>query len=211
MFLIPLRLGGINVDTATWRTPALAATATGTVEIDLVVDGDARIGTPGFYLSRPGFWHGAIGVAACWAGGGEAVHTSTLNHIREDQIHAVTNIGRSAAAVWAMSAMLDAAARLIDESPLAVDATFALMVRHLVAAACEEIIAASRRATGPGPSIFDGTHSQRIADLRLYIEQQHYEADLDQVGVASLRAAAVSAPSDGSSPRPAGREAGHRS
>ena len=27
------------------------------------------VGTAGDYLSRPGFWHGAIGVAACWYGG----------------------------------------------------------------------------------------------------------------------------------------------
>jgi hypothetical protein len=152
--------------------------------MDLVVDSDARIGRPGFYLSRPGFWHGAIGVAACWAGGGKAVHISTLDHIRDDQIHAVTNLGRSAAACWAMSAIVDAAARTIDKDPSAADATYALTVRHLVAAACDDIIAASRRATGPGPSIFDPIHSQRVADLRLYIEQQHYEADLTQIGTA---------------------------
>jgi hypothetical protein len=117
LFLMPLCHGGVNTDTTEWRTTALAATATGTVDIDLVVGNDACVGEPGFYLSRPGFWHGAIGVAACWAGGGRAVHESTLAHIRSDQIHAVTNVGRSAAACWAMSAMLDAAADTIDTRP----------------------------------------------------------------------------------------------
>ncbi|ETB43817.1 acyl-CoA dehydrogenase, partial [Mycobacterium avium 11-0986] len=31
------------------------------------------VGDPGDYLIRPGFWHGAIGVAACWLGGARRV------------------------------------------------------------------------------------------------------------------------------------------
>jgi hypothetical protein len=31
------------------------------------------VGRPDDYLSRPGFWFGAIGVAACWLGGARAV------------------------------------------------------------------------------------------------------------------------------------------
>ena len=26
------------------------------------------MGTPGWYVERNGFWHGAVGPAACWAG-----------------------------------------------------------------------------------------------------------------------------------------------
>ena len=85
-----------------------------------------------------------------------------------------------------MSAMLAAAADTIDSRPADVDAVYALTVRHLIAVACDDVIAASRRATGPGATIFDAAHGQRIADLRLYTEQQHHEADLDRVGVASL-------------------------
>ena len=53
LFLVPLRDGGIHVDTGTWQTPALAATATSTVELDLNVGADAAVGDPGFYLDRP--------------------------------------------------------------------------------------------------------------------------------------------------------------
>lgn len=187
LFLVPLRQGGLDIDGSSWRTPALAATETASVDLDVVVDADAAIGEPDFYLSRPGFWHGAIGVAACWAGGGRGVHEATLAYVRESQLHAVTNVGRSAAACWAMTAMLDAAARDIDSRPADVDAAYALTVRQLVATACDEIVEASRRATGPGPAVFDATHSRRIADLRLYVEQQHYEADLAEIGTAALR------------------------
>lgn len=192
LFLVPLRHGEMHVDTSTWQTPALAATATGTVDLDLTVDAGAAIGEPGFYLSRPGFWHGAIGVAACWAGGAQGVHDATVayvreDYVREDQVHAVVNLGRSAAACWSMLATLDIAADDIDSRPTDVDAVYALTVRQLVANASDCVVAASRRATGPGPTVFDAAHGQRIADLSLYVEQQHHERDLAEIGAAALR------------------------
>ncbi len=44
------------------------------------------------------------------------------------------------------------------------------------------MLSASRRATGPGPYVFDQHDAQRIDDLALYIEQQHNEADLAEIG-----------------------------
>ena len=86
-----------------------------------------------------------------------------------------------------MVALLDVAADDIDTRPAHVDAAYALTVRHLVATACDDVLAASRRATGPGPAVHDAAHAQRIADLRLYVEQQHHEADLAEIGVAAIR------------------------
>ena len=60
--------------------------------------------------------------------------------------------------------------------------TEALAIRHVVAAGCPDVIAASQRATGPGPLAFDDAHGQRIADLGLYVEQHHHEADLAEIG-----------------------------
>ena len=60
------------IDPTTWRTPALAASATATVTFDgVVVPADGLVGGPGFYGDRPGFWAGSVGVAAVWAGGAD--------------------------------------------------------------------------------------------------------------------------------------------
>ena len=82
----------------------------------------------------------------------------------------------------AMSVMLRAAGDDIDRAPDAVGIVEALAIRHLVAAGCRQVIDASQRATGPGPLVFDGEHAQRVADLRLYVEQHHHEADLAEIG-----------------------------
>ena len=187
LFVVPLRGGGITVESSRWHVTALAATATASVAFDLDVPGDAAVGEPGFYLERPGFWHGAIGVAACWAGGAQAVHEATVRHAPIDRPHAAANVGRTAAECWAMEAILDRAGADIDAAPPAVDLPYALQLRQLVAAGCERVLAASRRATGPGPYVFDDRHAQRIDDLALYIEQQHHETDLAEVGDDALR------------------------
>lgn len=184
LVLVPLRRGGVSVDTSPWVTSALAATATGRATFDLDLDAAAPIGSPGFYARRIGFWHGAIGVAACWAGAAVAVHDTARRHVKPDQPHAVANLGQSAAECWSLGVMIDRAADDIDADPAAVGEVEALTVRHLVAASCDRVLAACRRATGPGPSAFDADHARRIADLRLYTEQQHYEVDLERIGSA---------------------------
>lgn len=184
LFLVPLRGGGVEVETEGWQTDALAGTATGRVRLDLRLGAEAAVGAPGFYLNRPGFWHGAVGVAACWAGGGRGVYDASADHVDIDNPHAAAYLGRAWTACWAMSALLDRAGDDIDELPTAVDMAYALTVRHLVATACREVIESCQRATGPGPLVFDRSHSQRVADLRLYIEQHHHHADLAQIGAA---------------------------
>lgn len=189
LLLVPLRAGGVDIDTSTWQTDALRATATGRVRFDLDLDETAAVGGPGFYLTRRGFWHGAIGVAACWAGGAQAVLDATAARIKADNPHAAANVGRMAAACWAMDAALAAAGADIDDRPDEMGMTYALMVRHVIAAACRDVIDASVRATGPGPLAFDRDHSRRLADLRLYIEQHHHETDLETIGAETHRGA----------------------
>ena len=56
------------------------------------------------------------------------------------------------------------------------------MVRHLVAEHCGAILDRADRALGPGPLAFDASYAQRAMDLRLYIQQHHYERDLETIG-----------------------------
>ena len=185
-FIVPLRDGDVDVDVSWWRTPALAATGTGRVRLDVVVDAHAVVGGRDFYLRRPGFWHGAVGVAACWLGGAEAIADTTRRLVDGSNPHTLANLGRVSAATTGMAMLLDSAGAEIDRQPDRVDAARALIVRHLVAVGCADVIAASRRATGPGPLAGDADHVQRVADVQLYIEQQHHEADLEEIGRRQL-------------------------
>ena len=67
LFAVDLSDPGISIQPAAWVGAGMTRADTRTVSFE-GVSADP-VGAPGQYLSRPGFWAGAIGVAACWHGG----------------------------------------------------------------------------------------------------------------------------------------------
>jgi hypothetical protein len=190
LFLVPLRAGGVRADPSVWHSAALAATATGAVELDLEVAADAAIGGPGFYVGRPGFWHGAIGVAAVWAGGADGLAATVRARVDAGDVLARAHVGAIEAARWGMRAVLADAGRAIDADPddrAGIGFPRALTVRHLVVEHCETVLHHAERALGPGPLAFDAGHAQRVMDLRLYLQQHHPDRDLDAIGHHHLK------------------------
>jgi alkylation response protein AidB-like acyl-CoA dehydrogenase len=185
LFLLPLDSQGLVPDLSVWRTQALAETATGRVVLDNVrLPSGCLVGRPGFYLERPGFWHGAIGVAACWAGGALGVADEFERTTRADP-HTLAHVGAVHAESWSLRVLLERAASEIDQDPAdgyGQARVRALTVRYLVERSCREVIDRTGRALGPGPLALESAHSNRVADLTLYIRQHHAERDLEELG-----------------------------
>jgi alkylation response protein AidB-like acyl-CoA dehydrogenase len=185
LLLVDLDEPGVRPDPSTWATPALASTTTWTVHFDGVdVPADRQIARAGFYLGRPGFWHGSVGVAAAWAGGALGVADPLLGQRTTDP-HRLVHAGVVHAAGWTMRAALRTAAAEIDADPsdrAGMGMIRALTVRHVIERAATEIIDRCGRALGPAPLATDADHAQRVADLTLYIRQHHAEHDLETVG-----------------------------
>jgi hypothetical protein len=181
---VSLTSKGISVDTSSWASPAMSATATGTVEFDHVdIEPSRIIGPAGWYLQRPGFWHGALGPAACWAGGAAGLVDAARNAARTNP-HYLAHLGAMEAAAWGMTAILDRAGREIDEDPLNTNdrARFrALSARHLIERLCTDVMDHFGRATGPGLLACDASIARRYAELTLYIRQSHAERDLESM------------------------------
>jgi alkylation response protein AidB-like acyl-CoA dehydrogenase len=145
------------------------------------------VGDPGDYLNRPGFWHGAIGVAACWLGGARRVADPLYRCASSESAdaYALAHLGAVDAALAAADAILAAAASHIDNHPFErVDAAelLARRVRAVVEHAVDEAITRTGRALGAGPLCQDGRHAQRVADLTVYVRQSHAERDLAELG-----------------------------
>src|ERR1700759_4271698 len=70
------------------------------------------VGDPGEYLSRPGFWHGAIGVSACWLGGARRVAEPLYRCAgsKSADAYSLAHLGAVDAALAAGDAMLADAA-----------------------------------------------------------------------------------------------------
>lgn len=145
------------------------------------------VGDPGDYLTRPGFWHGAIGVAACWLGGARRVSGPLYRYARAESAdpHSLAHLGAVDAAIAAGDAILATAAAQIDSDPFDRADTAQLLarrVRAVVEHAAAEAITRTGRALGAGPLCQDGRHAQRVADLTIYIRQSHAERDLAELG-----------------------------
>lgn len=182
----------IEMDTSDWKPEAFRATNTGTITFHDAAISGAIIGEPSWYLDRPGFWHGAIGPAACWAGGGAGLLDAALESKR-DNVHTTAHLAAIHANVWATETYLAAAGREIDESYSDCNAAIvrALRIRHLIEQACTDTLRRFARAYGPHPLTMVGETSRRYHELDLYLRQSHAERDLETLGRNLLTGAAI--------------------
>jgi alkylation response protein AidB-like acyl-CoA dehydrogenase len=145
------------------------------------------VGEPGDYLRRPGFWHGAIGVAACWLGGARRVAEPLYRCAGSESADAysLAHLGAVDAALASGEALLNTAAAQVDADPFDranAAQLLARRVRAIVEHAADEAITRTGRALGPRPLCQDRRHAQRVADLSIYIRQSHAERDLAALG-----------------------------
>ena len=177
----------VGYNTSAWATPAFRETHTGSVTFaSHLITPDAFLGKAGWYVDRPGFWHGACGPAACWAGGAEALVQYAKANPRKDA-HTLAHLGAMHSCTWNMRTCLDAAGREIDTQPMNYTEAHvrALTVRHIVEQQCTDVLRRFARAYGPLPLSMNADLSQRYHELDLYLRQSHAERDLETLGEAS--------------------------
>jgi len=180
---------GLHIEPSTWRTHALAETATGPVAFDVTLPNDAVVGAPDWYLTRIGFWHGAIGPAACWAGGALSL-IDAVRSLDRRGAHARAHLGALEALAWNLQTILEHAGREIDQDPA--DHTHcakrrALICRHLIERQAVEIMDRFGRASGPQLLAFDEFAARQYAGLTVYIRQCHAEKDDEAIAETSAR------------------------
>lgn len=174
----------ISLDLDVWKTDAFRNTKTGAITFhELRLSPNSLIGESAWYLERPGFWHGACGPAACWAGGVAGLLDFALVSKRDDP-HTLAHLGAIQASVWGMYAILAQAGDEIDEAPLDSKAAQirALQVRHLVDEMGTTILQRFARAYGPYPLSMNEETSRRYQEASLYMRQSHGERDLECLG-----------------------------
>lgn len=187
MFAVDLGAPGVTAEPAHWVARGLAEVVSGPVRFDRVRA--TPVGAAGWYLERPGFRWGAVGVAACWWGGClpivEALRARV--HARPDDALGAARLGELYRAMEAgRLALLDAAARIdgagrVDAPPAHAPAddlaAVAHAVRGTVADAVVLALAAARDVLGPAALAFDDGLARRCADLELYVAQYHRGRD----------------------------------
>jgi hypothetical protein len=186
LFRVSLRHPSVTVDPpGGWVARGLRTVTSVAVRFDATPAGP--VGGPEWYLTRPGFAHGAIGVAACWYGGALGLRTAVLARAaRSGGDLPALHAGITDSALWAAGAALASAAAEVDAGHAAGCAgdILSLRVRAIVAEAAEQALRQAGHALGPAPLAFDEGHARRVADLELYVRQHHAERDLARLGRA---------------------------
>jgi len=185
LFAVELSQSGVAPVPDSWPAVGMAASDSGAVVFDEAAA--VLVGTPGAYLSRPGFWHGAIGVAASWYGGACGVADALVDRAARGGVdeHALAHLGHVASVLSGARWALDAAAAEVDADPYD-DARMAQSrahrVRAVVEAAATDTMQHVGRALGAGPLCTDAAHAHRVADLTVYLRQSHADRDLATLG-----------------------------
>ncbi|ADG73426.1 conserved hypothetical protein [Cellulomonas flavigena DSM 20109] len=189
LFAVDLRHPGVTPVDQPWAARGLTEIPSTPVTFDDVPA--TPVGAPGWYLERPGFWWGGIGVAACWYGGAVGVARALWGRAAggDDRLLAM-HLG-------AVDVALQDARRALAEAADVVDGTHdtgvpgpvvAKRVRTTVARTCEEVLTRVGHALGPAPLALDAAHAKRVADLQLYVRQHHAERDEASLGTTLARA-----------------------
>ena len=183
-FALSLDHPGVSHPDDKWVSRGLSRVRSTSLELDGVPA--VPVGGDGWYLSRPGFAWGGIGVAAAWWGAAAALRDtlrSAAGRREPDQI-ALSHLGHADVLVHAAGTALDDAARRIDagEGTGQEGAVLAARVRAACADVAERLLTVVGHALGPGPLTGDEEHARRAADLTVYVRQHHAERDLARLG-----------------------------
>lgn len=172
-----------EIDRSRWHTPGMQDAETAWIRVEAQLPESQTVGDAGFYLNRPGFWAGGLGVAACWLGAAQKIfETWHLGALAKSYSDPLDQAARAHAfcALKACSTQLMALANQLDGVGLSSGNGMreALMLRHLSDRVANEVAERSARSLGPILMVGNAEHSRRVLDLQVFTRQCHGEKDL---------------------------------
>ncbi len=186
LFAVAMQQAGVTAHPELWAARGLPTVPSGPVDFDGVPA--VAVGAERWYLRRPGFERGGVGVAACWFGGavGLARRARAAARLRPDDDIAAMHLGRIGAALLSARSVLAHAARAFDASdhgdPGRDLALLAQLTRSVVRRECELVLRECAHLLGPAPYATEVEVAARAADLELYLRQDHAERDEARAG-----------------------------
>lgn len=180
---------GISIDCGKWKAVGMAGSMSVNVAFEHVKA--RRVGKLGDYLSRPGFWHGGSGIAACWFGGAAgvalALKQSLLASTEDTGGYRMAALGKVELAMQQTAAVLRQTARWIDDHPV-LDASHVALTTRLSAERCvKRVIDEVGKALGATPFCLNEKFARAVADLPVFIRQSHAERDFAALGERVLK------------------------
>lgn len=188
---VELNQPGVLISSDQWNAVGMA----GSRSVNVAFDGarGRRVGKPGDYLNRPGFWQGGAGIAACWFGGTVGIASVLRKSLLSAQFsdasgYKMASMGKVELAIQETANILKQAAQWIDANPLLDSSRVALSARLSTERSAKLVIDEVGKAMGATPFCLDHKFALAVADLPVFIRQSHAERDFAALGERSLKA-----------------------
>ena len=180
---------GIGISHGAWRAVGMQ----GSASLDVTFDATpaSLVGSDGDYLSRPGFWQGGAGIAACWYGGALALAATLRRAVEQSPASARVGfrfaaLGKVDLALHSTAAVLRHAAQWIDEHPRDDASQIALYARLAAEDCARRVLDETGRALGATAFCRDAHFARAAADLPVFVRQSHGERDFAALGEKAL-------------------------
>ncbi len=182
--LLDLDVSAWLADDSTWRTRAMELSRSHQYDLAGLRTDALEVGGTGFYLDRPGFFPGGVGVAAVWVGSAarlvDLLEAAVPAHHRSPG-HLI-RLGRARSDLATSAAVCrDAAARLPQLAPETTRAAVTL-ARTGAAGCVRRILEEVRAVAGAGALAFDEDLTRAVDDLTLYVAQLNADGDAQWLG-----------------------------
>lgn len=178
---VDMRGEGVTCTTEGWHAVGMDASASHDVLFDNAFA--IPVGQPGAYLQRPGFWHGGMGIAACWSGGALALGQRVAEGLRTKRDpHGLAHLGAIDVALSELTALIRATALWVDLFPNADAQWQATRLRAAAERCATSVLDHAGRAMGAAPLCREPAVARLFADLPVFIRQFHAERDLAALG-----------------------------
>ena len=181
---LPLTESSFEGDPASWRTAAMDASRSWTVLVDTVAPINATVGPLDWYLDRPGFVVGGLGVAAVWAGGAHLVLDLLIDAAGAFPFTPaqLRRLGAVDQAAWEARTAVDSVASRLDGLGRSVLSVEIGRARTAAAQACEQVIAETAHIVGPGGLSRNTRLVRATQDLGIYVRQLALDPELEARG-----------------------------
>lgn len=184
--IIDLSQPSVSIDLSHWQAVGMQGTRTARVKFqDTVVK---IIGNPNDYIDRPGFWHGAAGVGACWYGAAVRL----MDELQKSCFTAPNSfkkmyLGQLASQLAVTRQYFHYVAQLIDSQPKLSYEREVRILRAHAEQSCLAVIEGVGKALGARPFCEQATFASLMADLPVFIRQSHAAFDDEQIAERCLQ------------------------
>ena len=180
--LLDLEVRDWTFDTDAWRTRAMEQSRSHQVTLTGFVTDATEIGPPRFYLERPGFFPGGVGVAAVWTGGVARICDLLALAVPRRTPTQVTRFGRLRTHLATATAIVRETASRLPDTPTDQLRVVSTLARAGVAQAVREVLIEARTLAGPAGLAFDEDLTRTVDDLAMFVAQQNEDGDAQWLG-----------------------------